>query len=97
MSDFFSDVHELIEASPLWSRGTFVLHIRYAVSDNGVLFELIFTPEGDKPKFVAKWIFDLLKIAQAGETHRDLVQKGLDSIYEAYKLRGPVDGLDTPA
>jgi hypothetical protein len=86
VSDFFSDVLELIEKSPLYGKGAFLLNVRYAVDDEGVIFELTFSPEGDS-EIKAKWIIDLPAMHEEGATHRELVQKGLDAIYEAFRAR----------
>jgi hypothetical protein len=88
IGDLFADVRDLVEKSPLHGRGTFLLNIRYAVDDHGVLFELVFFPDQDRPKIVAKWLIDLMKLAEEGATHRELVQSGLDAVHEAYLARG---------
>ena len=88
MNDFFADVRDLTDRSPLKGKGDFTLNLRYSLSDDGVLFELVFLPLGSRPRITAKWIIDLLKMSEEGATHRELVQKGLDAIQEAFVLRG---------
>lgn len=89
MSDFFSDVRDLTEKSPLYGSGQFVLNVRYAISDEGALFEMIFFPNNEgSTKITAKWLIDLPVMHEEGGTHRELVQKGLSAIQEAYVLRG---------
>jgi hypothetical protein len=88
VSDFFADVRDLTEKSPLYGLGKFVLDIRYALGEEGALFEMVFFPSGDRPKIVAKWIIDLMKMSEEGATHRELVQQGLNAIHEAYKAQG---------
>lgn len=88
VNDFFSDVRDLVDQSPLKGKGTFVLDVRYALSDEGALFEMTFFPGMDRPRIVAKWIIDLMRMAEEGATHRELVQKGLDAVHEAYLARG---------
>jgi hypothetical protein len=88
MNDFFRDVQELTEKSPLYGKGKFVVAIRYALDEEGALFEMIFFPHGERPKIVAKWIIDLLKMSEEGATHRELFQQGLKAIHEAYDARG---------
>lgn len=88
VSDFFSDVLDLASKSPLFGTGKFLLNVRYALEEEGALFELSFTPE-EKTQIVAKWIIDLPSMHEEGATHRELFQKGLDAIHEAYQVRYP--------
>lgn len=88
VNDFFSDVRTLTEGSPLHADGRFILGVRYPVDEDGCLFEMHFYPNGGQPKITAKWMIDLPSMHEAGATHRELVQKGLDAIHEAYKARG---------
>lgn len=95
--DFFADARDLIARSPLRDKGWFVVDVRYAANDEGALFKLTFFPDNARPRIVAKWIIDLMQMAEEGATHRELIQKGLDAIQEAYTARGYDEGTCTPA
>lgn len=86
--DFFADARDLVDKSPLRDKGKFVLNIRYAISEEGALFEMVFFPDSARPRIVAKWVIDLMKMAEEGASHRELIQKGLDSLHEAFQARG---------
>jgi hypothetical protein len=87
MSDFFADTRTLVERSPLTTEGTFRVCIRYSLDQDSALFEMNFIPKDDGNPITAKWIIDLLKMSEEGDTHRELVKKGLDAIHEAYRAQ----------